>query len=124
VAGLVAVVAAAVGTAVQAQGGAVSLDVAEALAVVALLGLGGTGQRAGARLVAGLLAVVAETLGGRADLSIVANSATLVACATRQHHSGDNLSIASQPGAGFMVDIAPSISSVFPSIADIVKFFA
>lgn len=37
-AGLVAVVAAAVGTAVQAQGGAVSLDVAEALAVVALLG--------------------------------------------------------------------------------------
>jgi hypothetical protein len=38
VAGLVAVVAAAVGTAVQAQGGAVSLDVAEALAVVALLG--------------------------------------------------------------------------------------
>lgn len=37
-AGLVAVVAAAVGTAVQTQGGAVSLDVAEALAVVALLG--------------------------------------------------------------------------------------
>lgn len=38
VAGLAAVVAAAIGT-VQAQGGAVSLDVAEALAVVALLGL-------------------------------------------------------------------------------------
>lgn len=88
VARLAAVVAAAVGTTVQAQGGAVSLDVAETLAVVALLGLGGTGQRAGARLVAGLLAVVAETLSGRADLSIVANSATLVACATRQHHSG------------------------------------
>lgn len=35
---LAAVVAAAVGTTVQAQGGAVSLDVAETLAVVALLG--------------------------------------------------------------------------------------
>lgn len=54
--------------------------------------------------------------------SIVANSATLVACATRQHHSGDNLSISSQPGAGVMVDIAPSISSVFPSIVGIVEF--
>jgi hypothetical protein len=91
VTGLAAVVAAAVGTAVQAQGRAVSLDVTETLAVVALLGLSGTGQRAGARLVAGLLAVVAETLSGRADLSIVTNSATLVACATRQHHSGGNL---------------------------------
>lgn len=38
VAGLVAVVAAAIGTTVQAEGGAVSLDVTEALAVVALLG--------------------------------------------------------------------------------------
>jgi hypothetical protein len=37
VAGLTAVVAAAVGTTVQAQGGAISLDVTEALAVVALL---------------------------------------------------------------------------------------
>lgn len=37
VAGLVAVVAAAVGTTVQAKGRAVSLDVTEALAVVALL---------------------------------------------------------------------------------------
>jgi hypothetical protein len=61
VAGLAAIVAAAVG-AVQTEGGTVSLDVTEALAVVALLGLGGTGKRAGARLVAGLLAVVAETL--------------------------------------------------------------
>lgn len=38
VAGLAAVVAAAVGTTVQTQGGAVGLDVAETLAVVALLG--------------------------------------------------------------------------------------
>jgi hypothetical protein len=38
VTGLAAVVAAAVGTTVQAEGGAVSLDVTEALAVVALLG--------------------------------------------------------------------------------------
>jgi hypothetical protein len=38
VTGLAAVVAAAVGTAVQAQGRAVSLDVTETLAVVALLG--------------------------------------------------------------------------------------
>lgn len=36
--GLAAVVAAAVSTTVQTQGGAVSLDVAETLAVVALLG--------------------------------------------------------------------------------------
>lgn len=68
---MAAVVAAAVGAAVQAEGGAVSLDVTETLAVVALLGcvmlvvsvlcvvdgvgsltLGGTGKRAGARLVA------------------------------------------------------------------------
>lgn len=38
VAGLVAVVAATIGTTVQAKGGAVSLDVTNALAVVALLG--------------------------------------------------------------------------------------
>jgi hypothetical protein len=38
VTGLAAVVAAAVGTAVQAEGGAISLDVTETLAVVALLG--------------------------------------------------------------------------------------
>lgn len=38
VAGLVAVVAAAIGATVQAKGGAVSLDVTDALAVVALLG--------------------------------------------------------------------------------------
>lgn len=38
VTGLAAVVAAAVGTTVEAEGGAVSLDVTDALAVVALLG--------------------------------------------------------------------------------------
>lgn len=52
--GLAAVVAATVGGAGtgQAEGRAVSLDVAEALAVVALLGVGRTGQRALVGLVA------------------------------------------------------------------------
>ena len=54
---LAARVAAAVGgTTADAEGRAVSLNVAEALAVVALLGLGGTGQGAAVGLVAGLLA--------------------------------------------------------------------
>jgi hypothetical protein len=62
-AGLAAVVASTAGTgAAQAQGRAVGLDVAKTLAVVALLGLGATRQRAAVRLMAGLLAVVAETL--------------------------------------------------------------
>lgn len=49
--------------AVQAEGRAVSLDVAQTLAVVALLRFGGARQRALARLVVWLLAVVAETVG-------------------------------------------------------------
>ncbi|KAH7030710.1 uncharacterized protein B0I36DRAFT_113135 [Microdochium trichocladiopsis] len=54
VAGLTAVVAATVGGAGagQAEGRAVSLDVAETLAVIALLGIGGAGQRALVGLVA------------------------------------------------------------------------
>lgn len=53
VTGLAAVVAAAAGAgATQAEGRAVSLNVAKALAVVALLGLGGTGKRAAVGLVA------------------------------------------------------------------------
>lgn len=83
---LVAVVATAASTTVQAQCRTVSLDVANSLAVVALLGLGRTGLRAAAGLVSSLLAVVAKTLGRRADLSVVANVATLVACTTRKQH--------------------------------------
>lgn len=55
--GLSAVVAAATGaSAAQTQGRAVSLNMAKSLAVIALLSLGGTGQRATVGLVAGLLA--------------------------------------------------------------------
>lgn len=84
--GLTAVVATAIGSAVQAESWAVSLDVAKTLAVIALLGLGSARTRASARLVSRLLAVIAKALGRRADLSIVANVATLVARTTRQHH--------------------------------------
>jgi len=98
---LATVVAAAAGaSAAQAEGRAVSLDVTKTLAVVALLGLSGSGKRASVGLVAfcklgqvcldksvartGLLAVVAETLSRRADLSVVANIATLVAGTSRE----------------------------------------
>jgi hypothetical protein len=85
VTGLATVVAAAAGaSATQAEGRAVSLDVTKTLAVVALLGLSGSGKRASVGLVAGLLAVVAETLSRRADLSVVANIATLVASTSRE----------------------------------------
>lgn len=57
-----AVAASAGASSAQAQSRAVSLDVAESLAVVALLGLSGARVRAAIRLVAGLLAVVAEPL--------------------------------------------------------------
>lgn len=67
----------------QAKSRAVSLDVSQALAVIALLSLGGTGMRASVGLVAGLLAVVAEPLGRRAHLSVVAHVSALEACATR-----------------------------------------
>lgn len=61
--GLAAVVAASAGaSAAQAKGRAVGLDVAKTLAVVALLGLSGAGQRAAVGLMAGLLAVVAQAL--------------------------------------------------------------
>ena len=53
VAGLTAIVATAVGSgAAQAKGRAISLDVSQPLAVVALLGLGGTRQRTLVGLVA------------------------------------------------------------------------
>lgn len=89
-AGLAAVVAAAAGgVAGEAQSRAVGLDVAKTLAVVALLGLGGARKRAAVGLVAGLLAVVAETLRGGADLGVVADVATLVASTTRERRHGD-----------------------------------
>lgn len=85
VARLTAAVAATVGTsAAQTKSRAVSLDMAEALAVVALLGLGSPGKRTAVGLVAGLLAVVAKTLRRGANLSVVANIATLVAGAARK----------------------------------------
>jgi hypothetical protein len=106
---LATVVAAAAGaSAAQAEGRAVSLDVTKTLAVVALLGLGGSGKRASVGLVAfckldqvcrdisvartGLLAVVAETLSRRADLSVMANIATLVASTSREGRHFENRS--------------------------------
>jgi hypothetical protein len=112
VAGLATVVAATAGASTaQAEGRAVSLDVAKTLAVVALLSLGGAGKRAAVGLMAGLLAcfyisqplschstaeelshtVVAKALSRRADLGVVANIATLVARATRERRHGSNL---------------------------------
>lgn len=94
VAGLAAVVAAAgrTGTA-DAESRAVSLNMAETLAVVALLGLGAARKRAFAGLVVGLLAVVAESVGGRAGLSVVAKLTTLVARATREGRHCDRCCI-------------------------------
>jgi len=91
-AGLSTAVAASAGTSTaQAKGGAISLDVTETLAVVALLGLSGARMRAGVGLMTGLLAVVAQPLRGRAHLSIVANVATLEASTTRQGRHPDQL---------------------------------
>lgn len=76
----VAVVAASTGGATaQAEGRAVSLNMANTLAVVALLRLGGAGEGAVARLVVWLLAVVAETLRRRASVRLVTELTALVA---------------------------------------------
>ncbi|KAK2043224.1 hypothetical protein LZ31DRAFT_332738 [Colletotrichum somersetense] len=56
------VAAAARASAAQAQSRAVSLHMAEALAVIALLGLGSTGQRAAVGLVAGLLTCILSSV--------------------------------------------------------------
>lgn len=65
VAGLATVVAASTGDiTTEAQSRAVSLNVAEALAVIALLCLGSSRKRTAIRLVTRLLAIVAEALGG------------------------------------------------------------
>ncbi|KAG9249786.1 uncharacterized protein F5Z01DRAFT_466556 [Emericellopsis atlantica] len=105
---LATVVATSAGTsATQAESGAVSLDVAKTLAVIALLGLRRTRQRAAVgfmawhgRLVCAhaparlaertrLLAVVAEALSGGADLGVVTNVATLVASTSRKRRHGE-----------------------------------
>ena len=68
---------------------AVSLDVSNTRAGVALLGLGGAWQWAAVGLVSWLLAVVAETLSGGALVGGVADLATFVAGATRERrHCG------------------------------------
>jgi len=76
------VAAVVAGTTTQAQSRAVSLNMAKALAVVALLGLGSPRGRAVIALVARLLAVVAQALSAGADLGVVTDVAALVACAT------------------------------------------
>jgi hypothetical protein len=83
-----AVAASAGAGSTQTQSWAVSLDVSETLAVVALLGLGGARMRASVRLVAWLLAVVAQPLRGRANLGIMANVSALEARTTRQGRHG------------------------------------
>jgi len=77
-----AVAASAGAGSTQTQSWAVSLDVSETLAVVALLGLGGAWVRASVGLVAWLLAVVAKPLRRRADLGVVANVSALEARTT------------------------------------------
>jgi len=67
---------------------AVGLNVAEALAVVALLRVGAARERAIARLVVGLLAVVAEAMGRGAGLGVVAQLTTLVAGTARERSHG------------------------------------
>lgn len=125
-AGLSAVIAATTGTsAAQAESRAVSLNMTQTLAVVALLSLGGTGQGAAVGLMAcskksvvvravkntdgaipGCLpvkksalrtkvrpgkrrTVVAKSLSRGADLSVVANVATLVAGTSRERRHID-----------------------------------
>lgn len=92
VAGLAAVVASATGgSAAQAESRAVGLDMAQSLAVVALLRLSRARERAAVGLVARLLAVVAKALSRGANLGVVANVATLVASTTRERRHVDNV---------------------------------
>lgn len=91
-AGLAAVVASATGgSAAQAESRAVGLDMAQSLAVVALLRLSRARERAAVGLVARLLAVVAKALSRGANLGVVANVATLVASTTRERRHCDNV---------------------------------
>lgn len=89
------------GTSTDAEGGTVSLNMAESLTMIALfrwacvrqhrrgmrwegLTFGGARMRTLVGLVAGLLAVVAEALGRGAHFSVVADVAAFVAGATRE----------------------------------------
>jgi len=95
VAELTAVVAAAgSASAAKAKGRAIRLDVAQALAVVALLGLGGARQRALAGLVIGLFAIVAKSVRRGALLGVVTKLATFVACTTRERRHLVNVLVA------------------------------
>lgn len=84
---------AASGGASEAESWAIGLNVANAGAGVALLGLGGAWQWAAVGLVPWLLAVIAETLGGGALVGGVANLATFVAGATGEVGHCDDLYI-------------------------------
>lgn len=67
----------------EAQSRAISLNVSEALTVIALLRFGSARMRASIGLVARLLAVIAKSLGRRAHLSVVSDISALEACAAR-----------------------------------------
>lgn len=87
---LAAVVATAISSgATDAECRAVGLHVAQALAVVALLGFCRARQRAFAGLVVGLLAVVAKPVGRSASLGVMAELTAFVACATRERRHLD-----------------------------------
>lgn len=89
---LAAVVATAISSgATDAECRAVGLHVAQALAVVALLGFCRARQRAFAGLVVGLLAVVAKPVGRSASLGVMAELTAFVACATRERRHLDCL---------------------------------
>lgn len=80
---------AAAGGSGEAKGWAVGLDMSNTRARVALLGLGGAWERAAVGLVAGLLAVVAEALSGRALVCGMSDLATFVAgTARKRRHIG------------------------------------
>jgi hypothetical protein len=82
---LSAVIASATGTSTaQSESWAIGLNVSKTLAVVALLSLSGSWQRASIGFVSRLLAVVAKALCRRAHFSIVADIAALVAGTTRE----------------------------------------
>jgi len=71
-------------TTAHAESRAISLDVSETLAVVALLSLSSPRVRAVVALMAGLLAVVAQTFTAGADLGVVADIAAFVAGTARK----------------------------------------
>jgi len=73
----------------QAEGRAVALHVAKALAMVTLLCFGGARKWAAIGFMARLLAVVAEALSRGANFSEMANVATFKASTTGERRHGD-----------------------------------